>query len=167
MFSLLLNLQLELDSRIRDWVLFPILITMFLFGVIRNYVTIIFSPSSNSKVKNVDKFRHGQTLKRSNDLKLNHRFIPKESFKRRRHFFFNEEKIEEEEGKEPRKGTGLLNEVIPSQTLSSMTDPSQVGDLMKNNMAMILPNMIIFGWLSYFYSSKKKKFIDSLRFCDG
>jgi ER membrane protein complex subunit 3 len=149
MFSLL-NLQLELDSRIRDWVLFPILITMFLFGVIRNYVTIIFSPTSNGVKKNVDKFRHSQTLKRCNDLKLNHRFIPKDSFKMRRHFFFNEEKVKLEN---ERKGTGLLNEVIPSQTLSSMTDPSQVGDLMKNNMAMILPNMIIFGWLSYFYSS--------------
>eukprot|EP01080_Neovahlkampfia_damariscottae_P003921 gene3921-7132_t len=150
-----MDLQLELDSRIRDWVLFPILITMFLFGVIRNYLTNIFGNSN--KKKNIEKFRQGQTLKKSNDLKIHGKFIPKDSFKIRRNFFFNDEKTiipSTVEGEEPeeRKG-GLLNEKIPAQTLSAMTDPSAMGDLMKNNMAMIVPNMVIFGWLSYFYSS--------------
>ena len=142
----MVELQLELDSKIRDWVLFPILITMFLFGVIRNYLQNIFTPNSSNKKKNIDKFRQSQTLKKSNDLKIHGKFIPKESFKMRRHFYFNDEKTiipSTVEGEEPEvlKG-GLLNEKIPAQTLSSMTDPSNMGDMMKNNLAMILPNMV-------------------------
>ena len=88
-----------------------------------------FKSQNKKKIKkNLDKFRRGQTLKKSNDLKIHGKFIPKESFKMRRHFFFNDEKIKIEptvEGQpvEERKG-GLLNEVIPAQTLSNMTDPS-------------------------------------------
>ena len=36
--------------------------------------------------------------------------------------------------------------------MSAMQDPSQTMNMMKKNMAMIIPNMLLMGWVSYFFS---------------
>lgn len=124
--------QLLLDSRIRDWVLFPILLTMFLFGIIRFYVSVILKSEPK---RDITKIRQSQTLQRGLNFKENSKYISKEGFKMRKKFFKD-----------------LYDEPIKQQTLQMMTDPNNAVELLKGNFAMIIPNILIFGWLSYFYS---------------
>lgn len=121
-----------LDSRIRDWVFFPILLMMFLFGVIRYYVSILLK---SDKKPDLVKMRQGQTLTRAIQFRENYSHITKDGAKSRKAHF-----------------STLLSEEIKPQTLTALSDPSTMVDMMKGNMAMMIPNFAVFGWLSYFYS---------------
>lgn len=128
--------QLALDTRIRDWVLLPIFIVLFLFGILRHYVTLIL----RSKVRpDPTTIRRTQTLQRAQYVRENAGYIPSTSFNIRRSFF-------------TKKETGILQENIKPNTLTAMTDPTNMVEMMKNNMATVIPNIIMLGWVSYFYS---------------
>lgn len=152
---------LVLDSRIRDWVLIPVFVVMFLFGVLRHYVMLLLKPSpaaakkqsmavspaspagntvSAAHQERMDKFRRAQLLIRARALRENAHVVPREAFARRRHLLCNER-------------DGLLREEVPSaMSLSSMADPSNMLEMMKGNFATIIPNVVMLGWVSYFFT---------------
>jgi hypothetical protein len=128
--------RLVLDSSIRDWVLFPIVLVVFLFGILRHYVVIMMR---STRKMDKEKLRQAQTLRRAQILRTNANYIPKASFENRKRFFTDPER-------------GLLHKNIPSNTLSAMADPNNMMEMMKGNIASIVPNMLMLGWVSYFFA---------------
>ncbi len=128
--------RLVLDSSIRDWVLFPIVLVIFLFGILRHYVTIAMR---STRKNDVEKLAQAQTLRRAQIVRSNANFIPRQSFEKRKHFFNDAQK-------------GALQKSIPAATLSAMADPSNMMEMMKNNVVTVIPNAIILGWVSFFFT---------------
>ena len=133
---------LKLDPRIRDFVLFPISIVMFLQGLLRANISVLLK--SDPIPPSLEKFQQAQMLKRSKKFRENARFLTPEAFQKRKDFFLNEglalTVVEETTG-----GTDEIPAPKP-EDLAGMTN------MMKSNMANILPNMLSIGWVSYFFS---------------
>ena len=81
--------ELLLDSNIRVWVFLPIVVITFLVEIIRHYVTILLLSGKKSDLQQVS---DSHALIRSRILRENGRFIPKQSFLKRRNFFNHEER---------------------------------------------------------------------------
>lgn len=134
-----LTSPVHLDPRIRDWVLLPIFIVMFLQGVLRHYVQVLLQ---DEKKVNLPALERTELLRRSQRLRGNSMFIPPSALRMRKAYFvqkaFKEKPKSETEGQQPE---------MPAQ------DPLAMVGMMKQNLAtMILPNMIMMGWVSYFFS---------------
>jgi len=129
--------QLLIDSQIRDWVLLPIVFVMLLFGVLRHYVTLILR--STPRAPDEDKLRQQQTLLRSQILFRNNAYIPASSFQQRKQVFNS-------------RNGGLLHEKVENNPLAQMSDPTQMMDMMKGNMAGLVPNLLMLGFISYFFA---------------
>jgi len=124
---------LVLDPRIRDWVIFPILMATFLVGLIRNY---LFKYMRQDKKAEEEPIRIGQTLLRSKKLRSNSNYIPLESFLKRKGFFNN---------------TALQIEVKNSGAPNPM-DPEVMMSMMTQNASMIIQQVALMSWVSYFFS---------------
>lgn len=129
-----------LDPKIRDWVLIPIFVVMFLQGVLRHYVGLLLIGDAPSV--NVDALQRAELMKRSARLRGNGMFLPPASVRMRKRFLINQAFKEKPkvEGDTPQMPQ------MPAQ------DPGQMVGMLKQNMAMIVPNMLMMGWVSYFFS---------------
>ncbi|KAI9592027.1 integral membrane protein DUF106-domain-containing protein [Syncephalis fuscata] len=137
------NQSMYLDPAIRDWVLIPIMVVMIMVGVLRHQVTLLITgepPKSTVKaVKETKALARGMLLRNS----ANH--LPLASFTQRKTFLC----------KAYEDGIYLKNPNAASGTSNPMTDPAGMEVMMsgmKNNMAMIIPQTIIMGWVNYFFS---------------
>ncbi|EFC43110.1 predicted protein [Naegleria gruberi] len=127
---------LVIDSAIRDWVLLPIVAFILLFSILRHYASIYFK---SNKEPPVDKFTHFQTLTKGQILGRNFNFIPLQSFLTRK-AFFNREK------------DGEFRKKIENNPLTAMADPNNMTEMMKNNVQTMVPNLVMFGWIYFFYA---------------
>mmetsp|Transcript_33045 Transcript_33045/g.55307 ORF Transcript_33045/g.55307 Transcript_33045/m.55307 type:complete len:257 (-) Transcript_33045:511-1281(-) len=135
-----------LDAQIRNWVLVPISLTMFVVGVLRHFVNKLMT-RTDVKVE-LKSIREAQCVLRSQRLRANVGYIPHKAFRAKRHFFTNKE-------------NGVLNEKIESvaNPMSPMgmpggqpADPSMLVDMMKKNLGMVVPQMLIYNWVTFFFS---------------
>jgi hypothetical protein len=127
--------DIPLDPRIRDWVLLPIFAVMFMQGVLRQYVSVLLA--DRPKV-NLQLLANNELVKRSQRYRVNGHYIPESAFRMRRAYFTQKafaRKVKEGEKEE-----------APPQ------DPMAMMGMMKQNMAMIVPNMVLMGWVSYFFA---------------
>jgi len=124
-----------LDPKIRDWVLLPILGVMFFVGILRHFVTKLLKTEKKVEMKVV---QEGQSLIRAQRLRTNANYIPYSSFKMRKLFFAGEK--------------GILVTTKTSPAMNPLTDPMYMMDMMKKNMAMIIPQVLLLGWVNYFFS---------------
>ena len=141
--------ELMLDPAIRDWVLIPIVIVMYLMGILRNNVSKVLRkdvPPDTALIKN------NNLLNRARRLRANAMFIPKNSFLSRRAFLC-EEPILDPKGKKV-KGTGgpLKQEQDKPDPMKMMQDPNVMMNMMQGNMAMMVPQMAMMGIINYFFS---------------
>ncbi|KAF0975441.1 hypothetical protein FDP41_005435 [Naegleria fowleri] len=127
---------LVIDSAIRDWVLLPIVIFMLLFSILRHYATLYFR---SNKEPPVDKFTYSQTLMKGQMLSRNFNYIPNQSFQLKKAFF-------------NRENGGEFRKKIENNALSAMADPSNMTEMMKNNVQTMVPNLVMFGWIYFFYA---------------
>ncbi|KAJ6245555.1 er membrane protein complex subunit 3 [Anaeramoeba flamelloides] len=129
---------MRLDPQIRDWVLFPIVIIVFLVSVIRHYLFSII-PSQKPAV---DKDTQGeqQLLIRSNRICKNANMISKRSFISRQPFFLDET-------------NGELNQDSKQKPLamSMMFDPSMMTNMMKGSMGNMIPQVVLGQLISYLF----------------
>merc|ERR1711865_796907 len=130
------DVGIVLDPQIRDWVLIPIVTVMFLVGVLRDRVTRLLRSEQKGKVENV---QQASVLAKSKMLRMHSGFIPEESFRMRKKFLIDEHLSQ---GKEKN----------PMDAMAMMNDPSMFMDMMKKNMVMVVPQMAMMGWVSYFFS---------------
>jgi hypothetical protein len=81
--------DLVLDPSIRDWVLIPIFIIMFLMGILRNNVTKMMRTTEQTKRETV---QHNNQLMRARRLRANAGWVPASAFAARKHFFLEKDK---------------------------------------------------------------------------
>merc|ERR1712028_190799 len=115
-----------LAPQIRDWVLIPIVTVMFLVGVLRDRVTRMLRSNPKGKLENV---QQSAALAKAKVLRMHSGFIPEESFRMRKKFLIDEHLSKAKE-----------------------KNPMDAMQMMKKNMVMVVPQMAMMGWVSYFFS---------------
>lgn len=131
-----MDVQLVLDPAIRDWVVLPMVAIMVMVGVGRVYVQQIIK--SEAPV-DVDELRYKQTAMRAQKLRHNGAFVSDEAFHMRKAHF-------------NRKKEGALREKVPGMANPMMSSPTKMVDMLKNNMTFMIPNVVVGGFISYFFA---------------
>ncbi|KAJ3987179.1 integral membrane protein DUF106-domain-containing protein [Lentinula detonsa] len=140
--------SLYLDPQIRDWVLFPITLVMILVGILRHYVVLLLQspPKKLSKAA----IREQRALSRSQILRATSANSPippsyYRSISSRLHSAF-------EAGTYLKDGPPQGD--APSTPANPMTDPAAMDGMMagmKTQMVMMVPQMVIMGWINFFF----------------
>lgn len=132
----------------------PITIVMVLTGVLRHYVSVMLAPQP--KKVDAKALREQRFLARGATLRSNYHVLSKRSFETRRDTLTT--------GYE--SGAFLKNPEQKGQPPANpLTDPGAMDGMMgmmKSNMAMIVPNSLIMGWINAFFSG----FVISKLSCD-
>ncbi|KAI0693547.1 integral membrane protein DUF106-domain-containing protein [Cytidiella melzeri] len=140
--------SLYLDPQIRDWVLFPITLVMILVGILRHYVVLLLQSAPKKQSK--EAIREQRALVRSQVLRATAASspIPPTYYK----------SISQELSQALGDGTYLKDgpakkdeKVAPPNPL---TDPNAMDGMMagmKTQMVMMVPQMIIMGWINFFF----------------
>lgn len=138
------NQDLLLDSALRDWVLLPILVVMILVGLLRHNISILLA--STPKPLDLRAIREQKALIRANILRSNGQHIPTFAFEAKKKYLVEAFaadvylKDPETKGKPP---------------VNPMSDPAGMEtmmDMMKGNMAMMVPQMVLMAWINFFFS---------------
>lgn len=129
---------IRLDGDIRNWVLIPITVAMFLVGVLRHNVAKLLR--GDAKV-DLPALREAQAVIRAERVRNNAGYVQSVGFRQRRHFFCD-------------KTTGIFSQksqkLNPSQQM--MSDPSMMTDMLKKNLNMIVPQMLTAAWVNFFFT---------------
>jgi len=165
------EIELLLDSSIRTWVVLPIVLITFLFGIIRHYLLLLMA---SDKKNTLEEIQQGQALMRSRLLRENGKYIPERSFLLRKEYLLNgdgssnkkdrkEEKKDRKEDevssetyeiKEKFSKTGIITKgkETASPQKNPMSDPTQMGDMLKGNLLNVFPMLVIGGWINWAFS---------------
>eukprot|EP00727_Mastigamoeba_balamuthi_P011468 m51a1_g6944 putative transmembrane protein (289) ;mRNA; r:248407-249564 len=137
-----LDESIVLDSRIRDWVLIPITLVMFLVGTSSVRMSAARLVESEKTVTPA-KLQERQVLSRASRLRrVGAHILPRASFNARRHFLTTRVlNIARKEGEGPQGLTG-----------GAGMDQNVMADMMKGQMLMLVPQLLLMGWVSYFFS---------------
>lgn len=128
--------ELLLDSNIRGWVFLPIVVITFLVGIVRHFISILLTSQKKIEILQI---QDSQLIIRARMLRENAKYLPKSAFVMRRQAFNNEE-------------TGYLTQKRPQVTQNIMTDPTMMTDMLKGNVANVLPMIVIGGWINWMFS---------------
>merc|ERR1712072_1605701 len=109
---------------------------MVLVGVLRDKVTRLLRSVTPAKLENI---RETQILRRSQMLRMHYKYIPSSSFSGRREFIIKEYLTQ-------------AKKKNPMDAMAQMQDPNMMQNMMKQNMVMIIPQIAMMGWVSYFFS---------------
>ncbi|KJA29949.1 hypothetical protein HYPSUDRAFT_210779 [Hypholoma sublateritium FD-334 SS-4] len=143
-----LPVSLYLDPQIRDWVLFPITLVMILVGILRHYVVVLLQ--SAPKVQTRAAIREQRALARSQILRATaaHSPIPPVYYT----------SISQHLAAAYTAGTYLKDGPpkgdAPSAPPNPITDPAAMDGMMagmKTQMVMMVPQMVIMGWINFFF----------------
>lgn len=110
--------ELVLDPAIRDWVFLPLIVIMFLIGILRHNATSLLK--SEPKPGDKEQVKQSMALMRSRRLRANSRFIHENAFKLRRQHFSH-------------PTTGVFSQKLepPPNALAMMSDPDTMQNMMK------------------------------------
>lgn len=132
------------DPQLLYWILCPITVVMILTGVLRHYATVLMATAP--KKQELPAIKEQRSLLRGVNLRANGNAISAPAFQARKDYLVSSY----ETGaflKEPdKKGQAAPN---------PMTDPAAMEGMMgmmKGNMAMIVPQTLIMGWINAFFS---------------
>ncbi|RNF11858.1 hypothetical protein TraAM80_00693 [Trypanosoma rangeli] len=122
-----------LDSSIRDWVLFPLIAIVIFVGMLRHYAGLLMKSPQKPKMDKVcciNVANYGKLL-----LGEGKNLSP-EAFRRRAEAMRQ----------------GPLQKKVGTDAMEMMNDPNMMGEMMKNNILMMVPNMGMMVLVSYFFS---------------
>lgn len=117
---------------------------MILTGVLRHYASVLMA--TPPKKLDARTLREQRALARGTTLRANYHSLSRKSFEARRDVLTSGYESGEFLKEPDRKGKPPAN---------PLTDPSQMDGMMgmmKNNMAMIIPNTLIMSWINAFFS---------------
>ncbi|KAI6003882.1 transmembrane protein [Pisolithus albus] len=140
--------SLYLDPQIRDWVLFPITLVMILVGILRHYVVVLLqSPPKKLSRAGV---REQRALLRSQILRATSSKspIPPAHYKALSRYLSDAFRLGAYLKDGPPNG-----DVVSSAT-NALTDPATMDGMMagmKTQLVMMVPQMIIMGWINFFF----------------
>ncbi|KAF4602192.1 ER membrane complex subunit 3 [Pleurotus pulmonarius] len=143
------EVSLYLDPQIRDWVLFPITLVMILVGILRHYVVILLQ-STPQKLSRAA-LREQRALTRSQIL----RATSTKSLLPPTYYTSISRHLSQafESGKYLKDGPPKPGDA-PASPLNPMTDPAAMDGMMagmKTQMVMMVPQMVIMGWINFFF----------------
>jgi len=127
-----------LDPSIRNWVLIPIMIVMFFVSILRHYLTKLMHPPD--KKQDLKLIREKQALTRSRRLRTNGNVLPPSAFYHRKAFFNH-----------PESGV-FAQEITSAPPVNPLMDSSGAMEMMKRSMLMIVPQILLMSWVTYFFS---------------
>ncbi|KAI0939724.1 hypothetical protein AcW1_004659 [Taiwanofungus camphoratus] len=140
--------SLYLDPQIRDWVLFPITVVMILVGILRHYVVLLLQ--SPQKKLSRAAIREQRALMRSQILRATsaNSPIPPTYYK----------SISQHLSQAFADGTYLKDGPPKGDSSAAppnpLTDPTAMDSMMagmKTQMVMMVPQMVIMGWINFFF----------------
>jgi len=115
----------------------PIVIIMFLMGLLRNNVTKMMRKDTAPKREQI---KINNQLMRCRRLRANGHYLPPNAFHARKGFFCEKE-----------KGVLMVKQAAPDP-MAMMNDPSVMMNMMQGNFAMMVPQMVMMGIVNYFFS---------------
>ncbi|KIV99492.1 uncharacterized protein PV09_08798 [Verruconis gallopava] len=132
------------DSSLFYWILLPITIVMILTGLLRHYATILLQ--TRPKKQPIAKIREQRSLLRGVNLRTSCHVISPSAFQARKSCLVAAYK----------EGTFLADpEGRGKPPPNPMSDPAALEGMMgmmKGNMAMMVPQTLIMGWINAFFS---------------
>lgn len=134
--------DLVLDPKLREWVLFPILLVMILVGVLRHYLTILLQ--SSPKIESAKKMRQQQFLSYSQSLRNSAGNISPENFAIRQSYFC-----------ENFRNGAYIADPNSRPGVPNLTDPSSMDGMMgmmKSQIMNVVPQTIMMGWINAFFA---------------
>ncbi|ETW84585.1 hypothetical protein HETIRDRAFT_313197 [Heterobasidion irregulare TC 32-1] len=142
-------MSLYLDPQIRDWVLFPITLVMILVGILRHYVVLLLQ--STPKKLSRAAIREQRALVQSQVLRATSANSPlpftyyKAISQNLTNAYADGRYLKDGP---PKKGDA------PSAPPNPLTDPAAMDGMMagmKTQMVMMVPQMVIMGWINFFF----------------
>ncbi|KAG8761448.1 ER membrane complex subunit 3 [Serendipita sp. 396] len=148
--------SLYLDPQIRDWVLFPITLVMILVGILRNNVTQLLVSSPKKSTRSAT--REQRALLRAQILRANAKSSPLPPSYYTAHTddliaAFAAGRYLKEDPSRPNEVDEHGNRIAPAPG-NMLTDPSMMEGMMggmKNQAVMMVPQMVIMGWINFFF----------------
>ena len=126
------------------WILLPITVVMVLTGILRHYLSTLLQTSP--KRQPLAKIREQRSLLRAQNLRNNYAQISKSSFEKRREWWVESAK----------EGKFLADPDMRGKARPNpMSDPAMMEGMMgmmKGNVAMMVPQSLIMGWINAFFS---------------
>lgn len=126
------------------WILIPITIVMIQTGVLRHYASVLMAPAP--KKFDAKTTREQRSLNFGVTLRGNYHVLSRKSFESRRDTlvagFESGEFLKDPDS----KGKPPANPLSDPGAMDGMMG------MMKNNMAMIIPNTLIMSWINAFFS---------------
>lgn len=152
-----------LDVRIRDWVLFPILVVMFLVALVRHWAAVL---AHSDRKPTLAAIQERQTLLRSERLRAGAKWLWPGAFHVRKAFLGRGGilDIDRPEGYQQANpmvasvkadtppSRSLLPLVLTSSSRDQGMDQGGMADAMKNQVMAVVPQLAIMGWVSAFFS---------------
>ncbi|KAG8986147.1 ER membrane complex subunit 3 [Tulasnella sp. JGI-2019a] len=141
--------SLYLDPQIRDWVLFPITFVMILVGLLRHYVTLLLQSQPKKQAPLV--IREQRALLRAQILRQSSRHspLPPAYYRAISSSLSNGFT----DGLYLKDGPRDPKAPAPSP-MNALADPSAMEGMMENmkkQMVMNIPQMVIMGWINFFF----------------
>ncbi|KAI0832542.1 transmembrane protein [Trametes gibbosa] len=143
------TVSLYLDPQIRDWVLFPITVVMILVGILRHYVVLLLQSPPKKLPRNA--IREQRALVRSQILRATsaNSPVPPTYYKA----------VSQHLSQAFADGTYLKDgppkaDAPASTPPNPLTDPNAMEGMMagmKTQMVMMVPQMVIMGWINFFF----------------
>ncbi|KAM3419054.1 ER membrane protein complex subunit 3 [Cercospora zeina] len=136
--------QIHRDPALFYWILLPITIVMVLTGILRHYLSTLLQ--STPKPQPLAKTRQQRSLLRMQNLRVNNTQISRAAFEKRKEFYHEAVK----------EGKFLADpENRGKPPANPLTDPGAMDGMMgamKGNVAMMVPQSLIMGWINAFFS---------------
>lgn len=131
--------DLVLDREICYWVLIPLSLSMFLIGVLRSRVQRLLTGEGTKT--DVEKLKRMQVAARAKALRSNAHWLEPQVFAARKAYFNDKE-------------DGVLFEKLPegASQMQLLSDPDAMNNMMKKNLGMMVPQMLTFAWVNFFFS---------------
>jgi len=132
--------DLYLDPSIKYWVLFPIMIVMFLVGILRHNITTLLSESQGVTLLDI---KETLAAKYGRMFIINRNYIPEHTFKMRKNFWIDSYSS----GKYLKDPNATPN--------GDMLDPANMESTMsgmKKGFANMLPQYVLMSWVSFFFA---------------
>ncbi|GAB7364525.1 hypothetical protein MBLNU230_g5332t1 [Neophaeotheca triangularis] len=140
----LVEQHIHRDPALFYWILLPITIVMILTGILRHYLSSLLA--SSPKKPDLLKTREQRSLARAQNLRINHAQVSRQAFLKRKEDFADgvrdQRFLADPDAKNKPKG-------------NPMSDPAMMEGMMgmmKGNVAMMVPQSLIMGWINAFFS---------------
>jgi hypothetical protein len=131
--------EIVLDTRIRDWVLIPIFIIMVFFTMLREIGGRLMNAVPKGDLKAAQETAR---LQRAQIVRQAATWVPEASFQRRRAFYTDQTK-------------GVFTQPVTKQEkdpVAALSDPAMMMQQQKSMVTVMLPQMVMMGIISYFFS---------------